>query len=189
MSVKNLITRALASNIRARCSRFYSNGTSTYEGDGKTTVHVLNKELELGLMINAFSQAGFRLNNGIFVLGPMAIFPRTVLSWNISHYEEINDKTLSLFTVLEPKIDVLVVGTGDQPITPKFSNNIIAFMRKYGINVEVLPTEQACTTFNFLNGEGRMVAAAMIPPTLMSLNENDIARAQLDRKKIFEIED
>jgi NADH dehydrogenase [ubiquinone] 1 alpha subcomplex assembly factor 3 len=140
-------------------------------------------------MINAFSQAGFRLNNGMFVLGPMAIFPRTILSWNIENFEEINDKSLSLFTVLEPKIDVLVIGTGDHAITPQFSKNIIGFMRSYGINVEVLPTEQACTTFNFLNSEGRMVAAALLPPNHMSLNENDMARQQLDKNKIFEIED
>lgn len=41
--------------------RFASNpGTATYEGDGKTSVHVLNKELENGLLVNAISQAGFR---------------------------------------------------------------------------------------------------------------------------------
>lgn len=51
-------------------------GTASYEGDGKTTVSILNQEAEAGLMINAFSQMGFRLNNGMMVLGPMAIFPR-----------------------------------------------------------------------------------------------------------------
>lgn len=111
------------------------------------------------------------------------------MSWNISNFEEINKKTLSLFCVLEPKIDVLVIGSGDEPMTPKFSANIMEFMRKYGINVEVLPTEQACTTFNFLNGEGRMVAAALIPPRLMSISENDFARHQLDRNRILEVED
>lgn len=51
-------------------------GTSTYEGDGKTKVSILNMEVDGGLMINAFSQMGFRLNNGMMVLGPMAIFPK-----------------------------------------------------------------------------------------------------------------
>lgn len=111
------------------------------------------------------------------------------MSWNIQSFEEINDKTLSLFCLLEPKIDVLVLGTGDQPITPAFSKGIIGFMRRYGINVEVLPTEQACTTFNFLNGEGRMVAAALLPPVLLSVSESDYVRHQLDRKNLLEIED
>lgn len=51
-------------------------GTSTYDGDGKTKVSILNHEVEGGLMINAFSQMGFRLNNGMMVVGPMALFPR-----------------------------------------------------------------------------------------------------------------
>lgn len=51
-------------------------GTDTYEGDGKTKVNILNRELELGLMINSYSQYGFRLNNELKVVGPMAIFPR-----------------------------------------------------------------------------------------------------------------
>lgn len=51
-------------------------GTSSYEGDGKTTVSILNQEVDAGLMINSFSQMGFRLNNGMMVIGPMAIFPK-----------------------------------------------------------------------------------------------------------------
>lgn len=50
--------------------------TGSYHGDGKTKVNILNQELDLGLMINSYSQFGFRLNNGLNVVGPMAIFPR-----------------------------------------------------------------------------------------------------------------
>lgn len=53
--------------------------TATYEGDGKTKINILNRELDLGLMINSYSQYGFRLNNNLKVVGPMAIFPRLVL--------------------------------------------------------------------------------------------------------------
>jgi NADH dehydrogenase [ubiquinone] 1 alpha subcomplex assembly factor 3 len=139
-------------------------------------------------MINSFSQLGFRLNNEMMVVGPMAIFPRSVLSWNINNYMDINEKTLSLFCVLEPKIDVLVIGVGDQAITPAFSKQIINFMRKFNINVEVLNTEQACATFNFLNSEGRMVGAAMIPPLHLKYNESELMLAQV-RKKLYQIED
>ena len=111
------------------------------------------------------------------------------MCWNIERYEQINEKTLSLFCILEPKIDVLVIGTGDNPITPEFSKTIMKFMKKFEINVEVLPTEQACTTFNFLAGEGRMVGAAIIPPTLMSVSEADYVRHQLDRRNILQIDD
>lgn len=54
----------------------FCRAAATYEGDGKTSVQILNKEMENGLMINSFSQVGFRLNNDMMILGPMAIFPK-----------------------------------------------------------------------------------------------------------------
>lgn len=159
-----------------------------YEGDGKTSVRVLNKELDRGLMIDAYSQAGFRLNNGINVVGPMAIFPRTVLSWNVGTADEINEASLSLFAILEPKVDILVLGVGDEKITPAFSKKIIEYMRKHRINVEVLSTEQACTTFNFLNHEGRVVAGALIPPKMINVYDDDLMLAQGDQRlKVFDL--
>uniref|UniRef100_A0A2M4C1G6 NADH dehydrogenase [ubiquinone] 1 alpha subcomplex assembly factor 3 n=2 Tax=albitarsis series TaxID=58233 RepID=A0A2M4C1G6_9DIPT len=162
---------------------------STYESDGKTSVTILNKEADAGLMINSYSQYGFRLNNDMVVLGPMALFSRTVLSWNVESHEDINDATLSLFCAIEPKIDVLVVGIGDQTITPAFSRKIIDFMKRYKINVEVLGTEQACATFNFLNAENRVVAAALIPPITMRLTEDDLMQRQISISKTFEVSD
>ena len=38
------------------------------------------------------------------MLGPMAIFPRTVLSWNVGNVLAINEDSLILFCLLEPKI-------------------------------------------------------------------------------------
>lgn len=62
---KNFITSA---------SRQYAK--AAYEADGKTKVSILNTEQEYGLMITGFSQYGFRLNNDMVIVGPMAIFPR-----------------------------------------------------------------------------------------------------------------
>lgn len=44
--------------------------------------------------------------------------------------------------MLEPKIDVLVLGVGEVAVSPEFSKKILALMRKYKINVEILATEQ-----------------------------------------------
>jgi NADH dehydrogenase [ubiquinone] 1 alpha subcomplex assembly factor 3 len=40
----------------------------------------------------------------MYVLGPMAIFPHTILSWNVSQVDEISEDSLTLFSLLEPKI-------------------------------------------------------------------------------------
>lgn len=120
------------------------------------------------------SQGGFRLNNNFSILGPIAIFPKTVLSWRIKSIDDINEKSLSLFTILEPKLDVLIIGTGDYPRSRTFDKTILEFLRKYRLNIEIVPTNQACAIFNFLNAEGRFVGAGLIPPRVVSLIESDI---------------
>lgn len=58
------------------CEQKSTRWSGSYQGDGKTKVNILNMEIEMGLMINSYSQVGFRLNNGLNVIGPMAIFQR-----------------------------------------------------------------------------------------------------------------
>ena len=94
------------------------------------------------LVFNLWSfQMGFRLNNKLSVLGPMAIFPRTVFSWNINTVQDINEESLSLFFALEPKLDLLVLGIGDEYLTPTDTTRLLRLVRKHKINCEILPTE------------------------------------------------
>ncbi|KAK8719458.1 hypothetical protein OTU49_014024 [Cherax quadricarinatus] len=85
------------SRISKQCSR-------SYDADDRTTVKVLNQETDAGLMIDCYSQVGFSLNNGMSLIGPIAIFPKTVLSWCVTNSHDINEDSLSLFYLLEPKI-------------------------------------------------------------------------------------
>ncbi|XP_016953465.1 NADH dehydrogenase [ubiquinone] 1 alpha subcomplex assembly factor 3 [Drosophila biarmipes] len=165
-----------------------ANFSKAYDHDGKTKVTIFNTETDLGLMVTGYSQYGFRLNNDMVLIGPITVFPRSVLSWNVNSFEDINEESLSLFPTLEPKIDVLIIGIGDQAPPPALSKRIIEFMKKYKINVEILRTEQACATFNFLNAENRMVACALIPPLHLTYNENDILQAKLRKKELYETE-
>ncbi|XP_075166643.1 NADH dehydrogenase [ubiquinone] 1 alpha subcomplex assembly factor 3 [Haematobia irritans] len=157
--------------------------SKAYDYDGKTKIDIFNTQQELGIMITGYSQFGFRMNNDMVVIGPVAVFPRSLLSWNVNSVEDINEESLSLFTALEPKLDVLILGIGDQTPSPNISKEILSFMRKYKINVEVLRTEQACATFNFLNAENRMVATALIPPLHIAYNENDILGTSIRKFK------
>lgn len=151
--------------------------------DDRSVVKVLNMEADAGLMVDAFSQVGFRLNNGLSVVGPVALFPKTVLSWRVRSVEDINEDSLSLFYLLEPKIDLLILGVGDKGTA--VNTNIIHFMKQKGITLEILPTESACTTFNFLNQERRYVAAGLIPPYNLASTIDDHLRAQRDAKTLF----
>lgn len=160
----------------------------SYDPDGKTTIEMLNKNLEV-LMIDSYSQVGFRLNNGMYVLGPMAIFPRTVLSWNVGNVHAINEDSLLLFSLIEPKIDVLVLGVGDTRDSFQLNSSVLSFMAKYHISIEILSTEQACATFNFLNAERRCIAGALIPPMTLRVTEDDVVLSKQRHKRLYETSD
>lgn len=87
-------------------------------------------------------QLGFRLNNGVKVIGPMAIFSRTLLAWNVACADDINEESLSLFYVHHPRLDLLVMGIGDEGPSPELRQRIFNLTRTRRINVEILPTYQ-----------------------------------------------
>ncbi|OWR51658.1 NADH dehydrogenase [ubiquinone] 1 alpha subcomplex assembly factor 3 [Danaus plexippus] len=156
---------------------------AAYEGEGKTTVRVINQETDLGLMIDSYGTYGFRLNNGITVLGPIAIFSRTILSWQVGSSRDINVDSLKFFKLLEPKIDLLVLGleTDDRNVM----QTVFKATRELKLNVELQTVEHACSTFNFLNSEGRSVAGALIPPLHLDVNENDMLHSKLHYENLY----
>ncbi|CAL1545159.1 unnamed protein product [Lymnaea stagnalis] len=153
-------------NIRKFTCTSISNHNFDGESYSKSNVSMISLEDETHNYIAAYSSTGFRLASGFNILGPCALFPRAVLHWNVASADKITPESLSLFTILEPKLDILLIGKGDWGA--KVDSKIIQFLRSHKINVEILPTEQACSTFNFLNSERRVVAAALIPPHYMT---------------------
>lgn len=108
------------------------------------------------------------MNTGNRIIGPTVIFPRYAICWNIASGKHINEASLSLFTVLEPKPDLLIIGLDD-----KYDFSYLKYLRelvqKLNIPTEIVSVHTACTIFNFVNEEGRYVVAALIPkkgPTL-----------------------
>ncbi|PKK26453.1 NADH dehydrogenase (ubiquinone) complex I, assembly factor 3 [Columba livia] len=80
----------------------------------------------------------------------------------VGSYKDITHDSLSLFRLLEPRIEILVLGTGDR--VERLPPAVLKQMRVCGIAVEVQDTPNACATFNFLTSEKRMAAAGLIPP-------------------------
>jgi len=155
----------------------------TYEGDGKTSVTILNSEENAWLMVDSYHQNGFRLNSGTTVLGPMAIFSNTVLGWDVGKAEDITPQSVSLLTVIEPKVSILIIGIGDAG--EKVPNETIIYLKKHKINMEILPTDHACTTYNFMMSEKRHVAAIMIPPRKIRLPSESFVHAKLARDRLY----
>ena len=129
-------------------------------------VHKLDPKLhsmkDIPPLIAKYSTQGFKIQ-GNKLYGSVAIVPKTYFSWKVKASTEITVESLQLFTTIEPKIEILVVGTGVR--IEQLSTEVRTFLKKHNILLEVLDTPNACSTFNFLLEEGRMTAAALIPPT------------------------
>uniref|UniRef100_A0A670JC61 NADH dehydrogenase [ubiquinone] 1 alpha subcomplex assembly factor 3 n=1 Tax=Podarcis muralis TaxID=64176 RepID=A0A670JC61_PODMU len=84
------------------------------------------------------------------------------LSQQVGTHKDITAESLVLFRLLEPRIEILVLGTGSK--VERLDPTVLKLMRQCGIAVEVQDTPNACATFNFLTSERRMTAAGLIPP-------------------------
>ncbi|KAM8930804.1 NADH dehydrogenase [ubiquinone] 1 alpha subcomplex assembly factor 3 [Pelodytes ibericus] len=127
----------------------------------RTTMMHLERDSPNVMFIDSFSSQGFIIN-GDRVVGPCAVIPQSILQWNVGSHKDISQESLALFHMLVPKIEILVIGTGDR--VEKLDPNLLKFMRQKGVAVEVQDTANACATFNFLTSERRVTGAALIPP-------------------------
>jgi len=165
------------SGISGRQESFTKQGS--YEGHGKTSVSILNEDCEGINMIDSYAQDGFRLSDDTKILGPCIVFPTAVLGWRIRGVKDVNEDSLSLFTLLDPRLDLLVIGHGGQPgVRDPVDPRVILKMKKKGVNIEVLTTEKAISTYNFLVEEGRIVAAALIPPETVKIMDIDVVETK-----------
>lgn len=104
----------------------------------------------ISMLFRYFLQIGFQLNNKFGIVGPMVIFPRTVLSWNIGSVDEIDEHSLRLFLAMEPKLELLIIGTGNVEVKPELYHRILKIVKPYGIRLEVLKTEAVRMTQCYL---------------------------------------
>ncbi|XP_054164628.1 NADH dehydrogenase [ubiquinone] 1 alpha subcomplex assembly factor 3-like [Oppia nitens] len=143
-------------------------GGGSYEGDGKTTVTIINKDHLGFLLVDSYSERGFRLSNSLFAYGPIALFPSTVLQWDIESVDDIHEQSLSLFMLIEPRLEALIIGVGDD--VPENQTNVDlqrrlrSILLKMKINCEIMPTKHAIPTYNFMCADHRVCAGAFIPP-------------------------
>ena len=112
--------------------------------------------------IRAYGEGGFRIagahyTSAVLVLvHPDGICPLGLVDmagFGTAFAQEIAD--------LDPRPDLLLVGTGEA-IEP-LADDARRVLRAAAIAVETMATGAACRTFNVLLGEGRRVAAVLLP--------------------------
>lgn len=117
----------------------------------RTRISLLQRESPQAMYIDSYSSRGFVVN-GNRVLGPCALLPHSVVQWNVGSHQDITEGSFSLFWMLEPRIEIVVVGTGDR--TERLQPQVLRAMRQRGIAVEVQDTKRR---FSYLLAEGPAV--------------------------------
>ncbi|KAH7446440.1 hypothetical protein KP509_01G055600 [Ceratopteris richardii] len=112
------------------------------------------------LRFTGYSDTGFNINN-IFYEGSIMCHGSLILNWTPMSFKEITSESLSIFELLRPAPELLVLGCGRSVQFP--GKDVKDFLRSNGIKLEAVDSRSAVATFNFLNDEGRLVAAAILP--------------------------
>lgn len=97
---------------------------------------------------------GFFRVGGEVVHGPVLLHPEGLSPWG-------GTSDAATLTALAGKIDVVFVGTGAE--IAHVPPDLRAAVEDAGLGLEVMNTPAACRTFNVLLGEGRRIAAAVLP--------------------------
>uniref|UniRef100_A0AC34G0A7 NADH dehydrogenase [ubiquinone] 1 alpha subcomplex assembly factor 3 n=1 Tax=Panagrolaimus sp. ES5 TaxID=591445 RepID=A0AC34G0A7_9BILA len=145
----------------------------------QTRVSFLTKDMndQKLLGIRGYSSVGFRLMDDTFLYGPIAAFPKTCLSWRVLTPDDITPESLELFFMLQPKIDILVIGVGERKDLDAVRERVAPVCKEHKIGLEIMPTEDAISIFNYLNSEMRYVAAALYPPRELHVTDYQYGRA------------
>ncbi|ETW84162.1 hypothetical protein HETIRDRAFT_247083, partial [Heterobasidion irregulare TC 32-1] len=127
--------------------------------------NILAGEVPPPVQVKSVSSAGIHLQDGLLLSSSCIFLEGKVFLWDVppTLWQGWSKERFELFELVVPKPEILLLGTGETVSPPP------ALLRQYlgslGIQIEVMNTWNACTTYNLLAEEGRRVAAALLPFT------------------------
>jgi uncharacterized protein len=110
--------------------------------------------------IDAYSEGGFRFAE-MSHRGAILATPAGVGVWKVNAASGITPESLASVLAENSGVDFLIVGTGAAPAT--VSPELRAAFSARRISLEVMTTPAAIRTYHVVAGEGRRVAAALLP--------------------------
>ncbi|XP_054784604.1 uncharacterized protein LOC129291337 [Prosopis cineraria] len=123
-------------------------------------INLINNVPEDQLRFQGYNDTGFTVNK-VEYEGSLLCVGNLLLSWKPKKFSEITSDSLSVFQILRPIPEILILGCGKyiQQVDPELRR----FVRSTGMKLEAIDSRNAASTYNILNEEGRIVAAALLP--------------------------
>lgn len=111
-------------------------------------------------VIESYDGEGFKINGEAYT-GSVIVWPENAVAWSAGSLADAGIETLEPVFSAEPKIDILLIGSGARfALVPPI---LKTGLKERGVSVESMDTGAACRTYNVLMSEDRRVAAALLP--------------------------
>ncbi|WZY91725.1 hypothetical protein YC2023_064054 [Brassica napus] len=136
-------------------------------------INLIDNVPEDQLRFQEFNETSFTVN-GVKYEGSLLCVGNLLMSWSPRQFSDITPDSgltslhfafhgcsLSIFKTIRPIPELLIVGCGRNihPVTPELRQ----FVKSIGMKLETVDSRNAASTYNILNEEGRVVAAALLP--------------------------
>jgi uncharacterized protein len=112
-----------------------------------------------GPLVSGFTERGFRIDGEAYE--GVLLTPERAVGWQAPGLADLDPADLAPALALEPRAEFLLLGTGARQAFPP--RRFVAALDALGIGVEAMDSRAAARTWGVLRGEGRWIAAALMP--------------------------
>ena len=112
-----------------------------------------------GPVVQGFTERGFSVDGGIYE--GLLLTPERADGWTAPAIAELSLDDLQPLLALDPQPEFLIIGTGPAMAFPPRA--LVRALEERGIGVEAMDSRAAARTWGMLRGEGRWIAAALMP--------------------------
>jgi uncharacterized protein len=112
-----------------------------------------------GPLVQGFAGRGFRVDGATFEA--VLLTPEAAMPWTAPTLETLGEADIAPLLALRPAPEFILLGTG--PVLKRPSPALVAALEAQGIGVEAMDSRAAARTWGLLRGEGRWIAAALLP--------------------------
>lgn len=112
-----------------------------------------------GPIVQGFTERGFSVAGGVYEA--LLLTPERADGWAAPRIADLTLDHLQPLLSLDPKPEFLILGTGPAMAFPPRA--LVRALEERAIGLEAMDSRAAARTWGMLRGEGRWIAAALMP--------------------------